>query len=307
MSQQAGPLLTRNRSHQSPHNKDHNSTHYINRLSQTRRLSPARRHQIGRHCLELLRRGPALGHAPPKRPELPRGPVLRRGGTGASPPERPGSLGRLAPYAVSVLDRHGRNQRAQRLLGPPDLTIPDRPLTQSRNRDLGELLAMPDRLDAVSHGIADVQRLHDPVEKLRDEPIERGLRDLRRVATHYQNRLELGLAAEKSVEKLPEPGDREEAAAVSGSGGGAGDGGLVGGGQESGESIGDVFLEEVEVFELLFMVSFHGDHLVAAYTDSVQKGTLAICCTHIFFSCFLSLSREILKRKMENELGEKNL
>jgi hypothetical protein len=39
-------------------------------------------------------------------------------------------------------------------------------------------------------------------------------------------------------------------------------------------------LEELEVLELLLVVSVHGHHLVPADTDSVQERALVVCRTH---------------------------
>ncbi|KAH7852758.1 hypothetical protein Vadar_028898 [Vaccinium darrowii] len=68
---------------------------------------------------------------------------------------------------------------------------------------------------------------------------------------------------------------------VGGERGRGGRGGRIGHGGRSGgrclrweaqvvEAIGDLFLEEVEVFELLLVVAVHGHDLVAADADSVR-------------------------------------
>lgn len=123
-----------------------------------------------------------------------------------------------------------------------------------------------------------------------------------RITTHDENGFELRLATEKNVEELAKPGDGEHGwgrwwAVVSGwrihgSGGwlvsvsiivvgvvfggtgdrgrgmrGSGAGGGGGDGEEVGQTISYVFLEEFEVFELEVGVG----NLVAADADAVQE------------------------------------
>lgn len=156
----------------------------------------------------------------------------------------------------------------------------DRALVEGGDGDLGEALPGPDEVEAVGDGIADVEGLDAAVEQVGDEAVQGGFGELGRVAAHDEDGLELGLAAEEGVEEVAEPGDGEEGGGGERGGGerwGGRGGGLL---EEVGEAVGDVFLEEVQVLQLLLVVVVHGDHLVAADADAVEERTLVVRRRH---------------------------
>lgn len=66
---------------------------------------------------------------------------------------------------------------------------------------------MLNEIDSVSDGVTDVEGLDGAFQEVRNQAIKRWPGKLRRVTAGNKNGLEFGLAAEKGVEEVAEPGD----------------------------------------------------------------------------------------------------
>lgn len=76
--------------------------------------------------------------------------------------------------------QHGSNEGGERLLGGADLAVTEGGLFEGRDGDLGEALEVLDGVKAEADGIADIEGLDDAVEELREDLVERWLRDLKK-------------------------------------------------------------------------------------------------------------------------------
>lgn len=121
----------------------------------------------------MLRRGPVLGHAPRQRL------VFSGVGVSGAAPEGAGAFGSLGG-GVAVVVQHGGYEGGERLLGAADLAVTEGGLFEGRDGDLGEALEVLDGVKAEADGIADIEGLDDAVEELREDLVERWLRDLKK-------------------------------------------------------------------------------------------------------------------------------
>lgn len=153
------------------------------------------------------------------------------------------------PYrrAGVLLVEHRDGQIDQGLLCTAKLALPQAPpIPQSANHDLQELLPLPDLLNPVPYGIADVERLHAPLVELGQQAL-RGWRSRDISPVVEEDDPELLLAAEEGVEELLNPGEGEQV--------------VCRGGGELEEAVGDLPLEDLEL-ELqgggVTLVGLHG-------------------------------------------------
>lgn len=88
------------------------------------------------------------------------------------------------------------------------MSLAEGPLLRSEGRqhDLEVHSPVPDLLDAIAHGVADVKCLHGAVEEIGYEAVDR----VRRATVSEEDHTELLLAHEEGVEEPPHPGNRED-------------------------------------------------------------------------------------------------
>ncbi|URE07665.1 hypothetical protein MUK42_18520 [Musa troglodytarum] len=77
---------------------------------------------------------------------------------------------------------------------------------EGHQHDLEVLAPVPHLIDAVAHGVADVERLHGAIEEVRYGTVDGN----RRSVVTEEDHPELLLAHEEGVEKPPHPGDGKD-------------------------------------------------------------------------------------------------
>ncbi|THU50265.1 hypothetical protein C4D60_Mb06t18360 [Musa balbisiana] len=99
---------------------------------------------------------------------------------------------------------------------------------EGHDHDLEVLPPLPQLIDTIAHGVADVERLHGALEEVGHEAVHQG----RRPAVAKEDHPELLLADEEGVQEAPDPGYGED---------------LVAAASEVVEEISDLVLEGIEL------------------------------------------------------------